>query len=157
MAAKMEGNIQSPLTNNDEISDMNLDRLKGNHSEKDGRTIFDLLASNPMLGVRSDMGQSTANNEDQEETRRKQDKLKEQLMSASKTPPFSPFRKDIYNSNIMEPTKEKCEKLIPLQTRDKLSSSSGKNEIESSSVAASVQAALSALQAGQLSLNQVTF
>ena len=78
-------------------------------------------------------------------------------MSASKTPPFSPFRKDIYNSNIMEPSKEKCENLSPLQTRDKLSSSSGNNEIESSSVAASVQAALSALQAGQLSLNQVTF
>ena len=112
-----------------------------------------------MLGTRTASNQATS----LEENRRRQEKFKEQLINATK-PNSATF--DAFNKHENEPcsssiaaefTKEECEKVrTPSSDHERRPKSvTTNNGVETASVAASVQAALSALQAGQLSLNQV--
>ena len=151
IASKLDGGTTPQPNNNNDISDMNIIGGKINLPEEEGGTIFDLLANNPMLGVRGTSSQ-TSNAID---TRRRQDKLKEHLINATKMPSFDTFHKDTNESNVIEFSKDESEKLRSSSDPERRPKSTTNNGIEPASVAASVQAALSALQAGQLSLNQV--
>ena len=154
LAAKIE-NSQMYQNNRDEISDpSDTLRCKSNSSSDHNRgTIFDLLVNNPALGSRK----SNSHASDLEESHRIQEKFKEQLINATKTQkPFDAFHNSIKDSNTFsdENSKDELGKSRFSSDQDKRSNSIANNGPESN-VAASVQAALNALQAGQLSLNQV--
>ena len=109
--------------------------------------------NNQALGSRK----SSSHALDIDESRRRQEKFKEQLINATKNQkPFESLQNSINeaNGNSDEISKEIHEKSRLSSDQDKLSNTLGNNGPDSS-VASSVQAALNALQAGQLSLNQV--
>ena len=154
LAAKIE-NSQLYQNNRDEISDpTDTIRCRSNNSSDHNRgTIFDLLVNNPALGSRK----SNSHAPDLEESHRIQEKFKEQLINATKNQkPFDAFHSSIKDPNTFsdENSKDELGKPRLPSDQDKRSNSSVNNGPESN-VAASVQAALNALQAGQLSLNQV--
>ena len=154
LAAKLEHSSMHQPNNNNDISDLNVMGGKMNAPEQERGTIFDLLVNNPMLGTRTGSNQST----NLEENRRRQEKFKEHLMNVTKpNSPFDTFPKNINeHSGVAEIAKEECEKLRSTSSdHERRPKSVTNNGVEPTSVAASVQAALSALQAGQLSLNQV--
>ena len=159
----LAGKLESPPTpqpnNNNDVSDMNSIGGKLIATEQERGTIFDLLVNNPMLGSRASSIQTTS----LEENRRRQEKFKEHLINATKpnSATYDAFHKHATepcsSSIVAEFTKEECEKVrTPSSDHERRPKSvTNNNGVESASVAASVQAALSALQAGQLSLNQV--
>ena len=154
LAAKIE-HSQLYQNNRDEISDpTDTVRCRSNNSSDHNRgTIFDLLVNNPALASRK----SNSHASDLEESHRIQEKFKEQLINATKTQkPFDAFHNSIKDSNTFsdENSKDELGKSRFSSDQDKRSNSIANNGPESN-VAASVQAALNALQAGQLSLNQV--
>ena len=94
---------------------------------------------------------------DAEESRRRHEKFKEHLINATKPhKPFDALHNSMseLNSNIDDISKDDNEKSRLSADQEKHPNSI--NNGPDSSVAASVQAALNALQAGQLSLNQVS-
>ena len=154
LAAKIE-NSQLYQNNRDEISDStDTVRCRSNNSSDHNRgTIFDLLVNNPALASRK----SNSHASDLEESHRIQEKFKAHLINATKTQkPFDAFHNSIKDSNTFsdENSKDELGKSRFSSDQDKRSNSIANNGPESN-VAASVQAALNALQAGQLSLNQV--
>ena len=149
LAEKIE-NSQIPYQN--AIGDP-LESLTCKSSDHDRGTIFNLLVNNQALGSRKSSNHAL----DIDESRRRQEKFKEQLINATKNQkPFEALHNSINeaNGNSDEISKEVQEKSRVSSDQEKLSNSLGNNGPDSS-VASSVQAALNALQAGQLSLNQV--
>ena len=149
LAEKIE-NSQIPYQN--AIGDP-IESLTCKSSDHDRGTIFNLLVNNQALGSRKSSNHAL----DIDESRRRQEKFKEQLINATKNQkPFEALHNSINeaNGNSDEISKEVHEKSRLSSDQEKLSNSLGNNGPDSS-VASSVQAALNALQAGQLSLNQV--
>ena len=149
LAEKIE-NSQIPYQN--AIGDP-IESLTCKSSDHDRGTIFNLLVNNQALGSRKSSNHAL----DIDESRRRQEKFKEQLINATKNQkPFEALHNSINeaNGNSDEISKEIQEKSRLSSDQEKLSNSLGNNGPDSS-VASSVQAALNALQAGQLSLNQV--
>ena len=157
LSSKLENSPISRQSINDAIIDMNRLNEKKMNNAAGGEvgSIFDLLANNPLLASHSMDGQ-TLNSDEQ---RQRQDKLREQLLNASKSSmSFDTFHKNSSRMDIAAqiPTEE-CEKLSPVSADPgQLSKTVINNGTQSPSVNSSVQAALNALQAGQISLNQVT-
>ena len=156
LAAKIENSQMLYQNTRNEISDpMDTIRCKSNNSSDHERgTIFDLLVNNPALGSRKTNSSQAL---DAEESRRRHEKFKEHLINATK--PHKPF--DALHNSISEPNSNADEISKDDGEKSRLSADQEKhpnstNNGPDSSVAASVQAALNALQAGQLSLNQVT-
>ena len=159
LARKLENPPMLHSNNNNDVSDMSSMGRKLIATEPERGTIFDLLVNNPMLGSRASSIQTIS----LEENRRRQEKFKEQLINATKpnSATFDAFHKHVnepYSSTLAtEHTKEEGEKARnPSSDHERRPKSvTNNNGVETASVAASVQSALSALQAGQLSLNQV--
>ena len=156
LSSKLENSPISRQSINDAIIDMNRLNEKKMNCAAGGEvgSIFDLLANNPLLASRSIDGQ-TLNSDEQ---RQRQDKLREQLLNASKSSmPFDTFHKNNSRMDIAaDLPNEECEKLSPVSSDPgRLSKNVMNNGTQSPSVTSSVQAALNALQAGQISLNQV--
>ena len=154
LAAKIENSQMYHSSRNDISDPSEIIRCKSDNSADHNRgTIFDLLVNNPALGSRK----PNSHTADLEESHRIQEKLKEQFLNATKNQkPFDAFHNSIKdsNGNSDESSKDELEKPRFSSDQEKHSNSVANSGPESS-VAASVQAALNALQAGQLSLNQV--
>ena len=160
LASKIDGGTHMLQPNTKyEPSDISLQgsKINGPGQQEGASKFFDLLVNNPILGARSTSSGQTSQSEDH---RIRHEKLKEHLMNTTKTKnPFDSFNKGIDDSTcIAEFTKDECEKSRSVLSSDqeKRAKSATNNGVESASVAESVQSALSALQAGQLSLNQVS-
>ena len=156
LSSKLENSPISRQSINDALIDMNRLNEKKMSCTTGGEvgSIFDLLANNPLLASRSIDGQPL----NSDEQRQRQDKLREQLLNASKSSmAFDTFHKNNSRVDIAaDIANEECEKLSPVSgDPGRLSKNVMNNGTQSPSVTSSVQAALNALQAGQISLNQV--